>query len=1030
MPARSRILEEVASESLLGLVPGLTEFALEAGELVRVRAGQEVCQQGDSASHFIMPVDESLRLEFSATGERELVGHLKRGRSLALGQLLRGAEYPYFAVAETTTTILKIPRDPFVRYLGRYPNYLHYLRVVTESEGIRQVKEFLEDAGLETASVVEFFSHVPKHTHALSAGRRLSLDPPRRIFVKSGLLHAANKPSADHRFEVEVEEGDFFGGEGLVPPHEVSYEVEALEKTEYHAVECSDVQSFLESAGVVDALFEEPRLRDVRAPKTSFGEERELSDLPGEPVDPSEIPARDLHLNPEQLREAETDAESVPTTLVNIGSLLGVSVNLSAVRTELELAEQLTPLRVAEVLEPFGLFVSARQVEFDQLDRIEVPAILRFGPRLAILLAIEGTELILVDPAQGIVRVRRSELEPHWDGELLQVRVARDIADPADQDPEDEPDNWGGSGDGEAEEDRRSETLGLFTGILGEFQPTLVNVGLLALLGVGLGLLLPKMSEWLLNEVLSLRDPATVWALVIGMGLVVLANAAVQFSQVWLLALFSYRYDYLLSAQFYRKALRVPTSFYDERKVGELLSRLDEIANVRNFLSGSSLRAVINLFSILAYGVVLIWYGWYVSAVAGALVLSLLLVRYLYKDRLHRRQREAYEADARAQSLLSEQISSMTTLKAQGAEEIMRRRWERAFLRGVERRRDLQIDSTTISGLASFLGSLAKVGAIYFTASLVLDGELQAGAILAVSMYMSNMIGPTKRLAELLSEWEDVKVSFDKIGDVFHGEEDQPPSRAQSTHAIKLRGKIRLEHVDFRYSEDTPLVLRDLNLTIYPNQIVAVVGPSGCGKTTLAKVIAGTLQPDSGQVYFDGFDRSFLSLSSLRKQIGFIMQDEDLFEGSIAENIAYGDDAPDRDRVRQAARDAAAVEFINQFPEGYEHHLAEGGIGLSGGQKQRIAIARTLYRRPQVLLFDEATSNLDAESEKAIVDNMREILEGKTAIVIAHRLSTIRNADRIVVMDEGRVVEDGSHQELLNKEGFYAELFEGQMVGV
>jgi ATP-binding cassette subfamily B protein len=294
-------------------------------------------------------------------------------------------------------------------------------------------------------------------------------------------------------------------------------------------------------------------------------------------------------------------------------------------------------------------------------------------------------------------------------------------------------------------------------------------------------------------------------------------------------------------------------------------------------------------------------------------------------------------------------------------------------------------------------------------------------------MYVSQMIKPSLLLSGTFVIIGRFITSLDRILEFLQKRQEQPVSGVLATHSFRLKGKIRLENVSFRYDEQSPWILHELSFTIYPNQVVAIVGRSGGGKTTLANLIAGNLKPTTGRIFFDDFDSSFLSSSALRHQIGFIMQENKLFAGTLAENIAYFDDISEADDVQLAAGRSGIAEFIQSLPLKYGYRLAECGIGLSGGQRQKISVARTLYRSPGIILMDEATSALDAESESTLVENMKEVLQGKTAIIIAHRLSTIRNADRILVLEEGKLVEEGGHTDLLNRSGVYSELFQAQL---
>ena len=314
----------------------------------------------------------------------------------------------------------------------------------------------------------------------------------------------------------------------------------------------------------------------------------------------------------------------------------------------------------------------------------------------------------------------------------------------------------------------------------------------------------------------------------------------------------------------------------------------------------------------------------------------------------------------------------------------------------------------------------------WVAASLALEGQLSAGALLAITMYLDNLVAPAANVADIFSRFEKVRVAVRKLADLTEAKTELPAEAAHTTYSFQLKGKIRFERVSFRYNDSAPWVLRDVSFTIYPRQVVAIVGKSGCGKSTIANLIAGNLKPTSGRIFYDDYDSSFVSLPSLRRQVGFIMQSRDLYSGTIRENVAFNDDNPVDADIEEAARQASALDFIRANPAGLNHWLGEGGLGLSGGQAQRLTIARTLYRKPNVVLMDEATSALDAASESAVMDNLRTLLAGKTMVIIAHRVSTIRRADNLLVFKDGELAEQGQHEELIQANGVYQELFESR----
>jgi ATP-binding cassette subfamily B protein len=307
-------------------------------------------------------------------------------------------------------------------------------------------------------------------------------------------------------------------------------------------------------------------------------------------------------------------------------------------------------------------------------------------------------------------------------------------------------------------------------------------------------------------------------------------------------------------------------------------------------------------------------------------------------------------------------------------------------------------------------------------------GELSIGALVAFNSLVALANAPILSLISLWDNLQQASVYLNRLDDVFDQEPEQGPDRSRLVPVRSLAGRLTFRHVGFRYGgPESPAILDDVTFEVPPNTMVAIVGRSGSGKTTLIKCLAGLLEPTEGSILFDGVELKSLNYRDLRRQIGFVLQENHIFDDSIARNIAFGEEEPDMERVTWAARAAAAHEFIERLPLGYETKIGESGISLSGGQKQRIAIARAVYHRPPILVFDEATSALDTESERAVKENIDQLLEGRTSFVIAHRLSTVRDADVIIVLEKGRLVEHGTHDELMQRQGLYFYLVSQQL---
>jgi subfamily B ATP-binding cassette protein HlyB/CyaB len=389
---------------------------------------------------------------------------------------------------------------------------------------------------------------------------------------------------------------------------------------------------------------------------------------------------------------------------------------------------------------------------------------------------------------------------------------------------------------------------------------------------------------------------------------------------------------------------------------------------------------------------------------------------------LRARLREKFNRGAENQAFLVETVSGIQTLKAMAVEPQVTRQWDNQIAGYVAS----GFRTTTLGTMAregvNFVGKLVTAATIWVGARLVINGDLTVGQLIAFNMLAGRVAQPIMRIAQLWADFQQTGISMQRLGDILNTPMETPVSHRSPM--ASLNGRIELDAVTFRYRPDTPEVLQGVDLVIQPGEVIGIVGRSGSGKSTLTKLVQRLYVPERGRVLIDGVDLAMVDVSSLRRQIGVVLQENVLFNRTVRENIALADPGATFEEVIQAAKLAGAHEFILELPEAYDTMVGEQGSSLSGGQRQRIAIARALMTNPRILIFDEATSALDYESERIIQTNMRAICQGRTVIIIAHRLSAVRDAQRIVVMDHGCIVEQGSHAELLERQaGHYARLY-------
>ena len=652
-------------------------------------------------------------------------------------------------------------------------------------------------------------------------------------------------------------------------------------------------------------------------------------------------------------------------------------------------------LRCAKQL---GLKARSVRTTWVRLAQTPLPAIAALKGGGFLLLGSAGKDRVLVQRASTPrpEALKRAEFEALWDGRLVLMARRASLSDLA-----------------------RRFDITWFLGAIRKYRRLLGEVLVASLFLQIFSLVTPLVFQVVIDKVLVHRVLSTLEVLTIGLATIAVFEAILGALRTYLFAHTTNRIDVELGARLFRHLMSLPLAYFQTRRAGDSIARVRELENIRNFLTSSALTLVIDLvFTFVFLGVMVVYSPWLALIVIGAFPFYIGIsagATPLFRRRLD----EKFQRGAENQAFLVESITGVETLKAMAVEPQMQHRWDEQLAAYVAASFRVLSLGNMASQAIQLVSKLITAAILFFGAKLVIEGNLTVGELVAFNMLASRVSIPVLRLAQIWQDFHQARLSIERLGDILN---TRPEPTIGSGHAAlpPIRGEVIFERVDFRYRIDGPEIMHDVSFRVPPGQVVGIVGPSGSGKSTLAKLIQRLYVPEAGRVLVDGIDLAMVDPAWLRRQLGVVLQEDMLFNRSVRDNIALADPAMPMEQVVAAASLAGAHEFILQLPEGYDTLVGERGSGLSGGQRQRIAIARALVTDPRILIFDEATSALDYESERIIQNNMHQICQRRTVFVIAHRLSTVRRADRIISVERGRIVEDGTHDELIRTKGPYA----------
>lgn len=542
-----------------------------------------------------------------------------------------------------------------------------------------------------------------------------------------------------------------------------------------------------------------------------------------------------------------------------------------------------------------------------------------------------------------------------------------------------------------------------------------------------IALVTPLFFQVVTDKVLVHRALNTLDVLVIGLFAATTFEVALTALRTYVFAHTTSRIDVELGAKLFRHLLRLPISYFTARRVGDSVARIRELENIRAFLTGNALTVLLDVVFSTVFIAVMAYYSPPLTLIVLASLPCYFVLALLVTPILRRRLDEKFARGAENQAFLVETISGIETLKASAVEPQWIRQWENQLAGYIS-----ASFRTTKTGMwantgVSYIDKLVTIGTMWWGARWVIEGSLSIGQLIAFNMLAARVSGPVMRMAQLWTDFQQVGISMQRLGDILNTRVEPASQRSSLPRVL---GTVEFDNLDFRYQADGPEVLRGLSLRIDAGESVGIVGRSGSGKSTLARLLQRLHTPARGRVLIDGVDLSTIDPTSLRRQIGVVLQENMLFNRTIRQNIALSDPGAPMEAVVACAKLAGAHEFISELPDGYDTMVGEHGATLSGGQRQRIAIARALIGNPRILIFDEATSALDYDSERMIQQSMAEIRRGRTVIIVAHRLSAVAAVDRLIVMDRGVIVEQGRPAELLsNPQSWFCGLHRMQMGG-
>jgi ATP-binding cassette subfamily B protein len=1028
---RSSAFRFLSEEHFAALEPLLQEERYDFGDTI-------VRQDDPADAFYILTHGRARAIKVKADGTEIPLGILKPGDSFGEAALAEGGKRAATVRCSTSVDVLRIDRNDFLSLVAEVPELRHYIEMIGRNRAVQSFLYQFTNFGRLPAPALR--SMIDKLLPVGFTKGDLIIregDPAGPLFViERGRARAfAGGGNGRQKNLAFYREGDFFGELSAINDAPRAASVEAFTDCQLFSLAPDAVRDLREKFPEFDKLIGE-RLALYQAKSEAripldFTEEQ----LPAEAqrADKTELDGAEAAVESEDKEEPFADEEGhfkkraepirkfehIPqidemdcgaASLGMVCRHFGRKVSLARIRQLCHTATDGTSLKaLVRAATELGLAARALKVSLRNLPMMPLPAIVHWeGNHWIVLYDVDPQFVRVADPALGLQKVPRKEFEGKWTGyaALFDYTIAFEQA------PESKP------------------ALTWILPFLARFKTILLQVFGLAVAVSILQLVFPVFTQMVVDKVIVENDLGLLRTILLGMIAAIIFVQIATLAQEYLLAFAAVRLDAALLDFLSRKLLSLPMTYFTSRRTGDIQRRLAGAQQIRQFAVQQGIGAVLALIYLVGALTLMTLYSPLLMLAflittplyVGLMFFSVKVLRPLFSG--------VEESQGKYSSHQIDAIKGIEAVKAAAAETSFRDAMLAEFLSVSKKMFRASFIVMSYDSVLQTIGMLSTAIFLWVGATQVIHGRLSVGGFVAFSSLTAMAYAGILRTLGVWDNLQFTTVLLNRLNDIFEQEPEQGHDRTKLIPVPSLEGRIQLRGVCFKYGgPEAPNILSDINIDISPGKMIAFAGRSGSGKTTLIKLVAGLLEPTEGTILFDNVDLKTLNYRDVRRHIGMVLQENHLFNDTIARNIAFGDMEPDLDRVLAAAQGAAAHDFIMRLPLGYETKVGESGLSLSGGQKQRIVIARAIYSNPPILIFDEATSALDTESERAIQENTGRLMAGRTTIVIAHRLSTIREADVIVVLEKGSVAEMGNHDELMAQRGLYYYL-SSQQLGV